>query len=85
MKKVLLMLAAVGALSAFAAVDSKAAPAALAGIDNGSGSEIVLVAQGCGRGWHRGPRGRCVRNMGPGYGGCWWRRGPYGRWVLVCR
>lgn len=85
MKKVLLLLAIVGAISAFAAVDSKAAPAGPAGIVNGSNSEIVLVAQGCGRGWHRGPRGRCVRNTGPGMGACWWTHGPHGRWVRVCR
>ena len=83
MKKLLIMLATVGAMSAFAAVDSKAAPAGPVAV--GTGSDIVLVAQGCGRGWHRGPRGRCIRNTAPGHGACWWRRGPYGRWVLVCR
>ena len=25
-------------------------------------SQVVGVAGGCGRGWHRGPRGRCWRN-----------------------
>lgn len=83
MKKLLVMLATVGTISAFAAGDSKAAPAGPVSI--GTDSDIVLVAGGCGRGWHRTARGRCVRNVGPGYGACWWVRGPYGRWRLVCR
>lgn len=83
MKKLLVMLATAGAVSAFAAASSKAAPAGPVSI--GTGSSVVLVAEGCGRGWHRIPNGRCVRNIGPGFGACWWRRGPYGRWVMVCR
>jgi len=27
-----------------------------------SQSALTLVMQGCGRGWHRGPYGRCRRN-----------------------
>ena len=83
MKKMLMLLATVAAISAFAATDSRAAPAGLVGVD--TGSNVTLVAGGCGRGWHRGPRGACVRNMGPGMGACWWVRGPYGRWRMVCR
>ena len=25
-------------------------------------SQVIAVAGGCGRGWHRGPRGGCRRN-----------------------
>jgi hypothetical protein len=56
---------------------------------SGVGSNITLVAGGCGAGFHRGPNGGCRRNGGavvvaPGYhyhGGrrCWWRHG-----VRVC-
>jgi hypothetical protein len=46
-------------------------------------SNIQLAAQGCGRGFHRGPYGGCRRNMSPRWP-CWWRRGPYGRWFMVC-
>ncbi len=46
-------------------------------------SDIVLVAEGCGRGWHRGPFGGCRRNLSPEWP-CWWVRGPFGRWRLVC-
>lgn len=82
MKKLLIMLATVGAMSAFAAANSNAAPAGPVSIGTGDG--VVLVAEGCGRGWHRAPNGRCIRNVGPGYP-CWWVRGPYGGWHMVCR
>ncbi|HEX5509698.1 MAG TPA: hypothetical protein VFX37_14450 [Pseudolabrys sp.] len=49
-----------------------------------AGSAVTLVAQGCGRGFHRGRFGRCVRNMSRAYP-CFWRRGPLGRWHLICR
>jgi hypothetical protein len=41
-----------------------------------SSGEIILVAQGCGPGMHRGPRGACrpLFNCPPG-----WHTGPYGR------
>jgi hypothetical protein len=53
-----------------------------------SSPHVVLVAGGCGPGFHRGPYGGCRPNGGPGvpywrgagwryYNGCW--RGPYGR------
>jgi hypothetical protein len=45
-----------------------------------TGSEILLVAQGCGPGWYRGPYGACHRfGYGPGlgyFGPGWGRRGP---------
>jgi hypothetical protein len=55
-----------------------------------TGSNVTLVAGGCGAGFHRGPNGGCRRNGGgavvvaPAYhyhGGrrCWWRHG-----VRVC-
>lgn len=25
-------------------------------------SQVILTSGGCGRGWHRGPRGKCRRN-----------------------
>lgn len=39
-------------------------------------SDIILVAQGCGPGFHRGPRGACrpLYNCPPG-----WHTGPYGK------
>lgn len=45
--------------------------------------DVVLVAQACGIGWHRGPYGGCRRNLSPVWP-CWWVRGPFGRWRLVC-
>lgn len=51
------------------------APVAPAADQAGSG-EIILVAQGCGPGFHRGPYGRCrpLYNCPPG-----WHTGPYGK------
>ena len=51
---------------------------------SGAGPEIILVAGGCGAGFHRGPNGGCRRNGGyvaaPAYHRhCWWRGG-----VRVC-
>lgn len=48
------------------------APAA----DQAASGEIILVAQGCGPGFHRGPRGVCrpLYNCPPG-----WHTGPFGR------
>jgi hypothetical protein len=75
--------AAVG-LFALAAVPVYAMPIApLSGLE----PNVVLVAGGCGAGFHRGPNGGCRRNGGyaaPVYhyhGGrrCWWRGG-----VRVC-
>jgi hypothetical protein len=60
---------------------AEAAPIAPAGMT--TKSNIIQTAQGCGRGWHRGPRGGCRRNVTPNWP-CWYVRGPYGRWRLVC-
>jgi hypothetical protein len=51
-----------------------------------SASDVTLVAQGCGPGMNRGPRGGCLPNYGRrGYGpprhggaGCVMQRTPYG-------
>ena len=41
-----------------------------------SNGAIMLVADGCGPGWYRGPGGACHRfGYGPGPG--WWQRGAY--------
>jgi hypothetical protein len=67
MLKRLSILAAAGAFAAVLASPAQAlTPAPLAGIvlDNAT-ADIIQVAQGCGRGFHRNRRGRCVRNVGP--------------------
>ena len=44
--------------------------------DQAVSGEVILVAGGCGPGWHRGPYGGCrpMYNCPPG-----WHTGPYGR------
>jgi hypothetical protein len=84
MRRLLLSISAAATL-AFAASSSQAIPLA-SDVDGVSAPHVILVAGGCGLGWHRGPYGGCRRNGGPGpywrgpgwryYGGCW--RGPYG-------
>jgi hypothetical protein len=80
MKCALFALAAVGLALTFAGDQTQAAPLAPA---VSTSSNIVLAAQGCGRGWHRARYGRCVRNWSPAWA-CWWVRGPYGRIHMVC-
>ena len=51
----------------------------LAPVSNG---DVIEVAGGCGRGWHRGPYGGCRRNYAkPWLHACprGWYPGPYGR------
>ena len=52
-------------------------------VDQGE-SQIELVRQGCGAGFHRGPYGGCRKNVAPrgpwGRNACWWRGG-----VKICR
>jgi hypothetical protein len=62
------------------------------------GAEVTRIAQGCGPGMHRGPRGGCLPSYGPrGYGpprvygpprhggaGCIMQRTPYGL-RRICR
>ncbi|CCD96652.1 conserved exported hypothetical protein [Bradyrhizobium sp. ORS 375] len=54
----------------------------LAAIDTGTNPEVIQVAGGCGRGWHRGPYGGCLRNFAnPAAHACprGFHIGPYGR------
>jgi Spy/CpxP family protein refolding chaperone len=61
MRKELALLASVAALFTFIAASAQAMPAAsLAGASNSD--QVIHVAEGCGRGWHRGPHGHCRRN-----------------------
>ncbi len=82
------LLISTAAMLTFAASAVQAMP--LSGDVGGISSPyVVLVAGGCGAGFHPGPYGHCVRNgaaavvpywRGPGwryYNGCW--RGPAGR------
>lgn len=62
MKHAFAILAA-GAFLLFAGSGLRAAPVAPAGAS--AKSDIVLVAEGCGTGWHRGPYGGCRRNLSP--------------------
>lgn len=88
MRKSMLFISA-AAMLGFAASAAQAVPLSgnLGGI---STPDVVLVAGGCGPGFHRGPYGACRPNgvvvapapywRGPGwryYNGCW--RGPGGR------
>ncbi len=87
MRKLVLSLSA-GAMLALAASAVQAMPLS-ANADGASSPDVVLVAGGCGAGFHRGPGGGCIPNhavvvrpywQGPGwryYNGCW--RGPAGR------
>lgn len=78
MLKKLSMLAAAGAIVTLLAPAAQAMlPAPIS-----PGSDIITVAQGCGPGFHRGPRGVCRPNRGPV---CRSWRGPHGRWHRVCR
>jgi hypothetical protein len=40
-------------------------------------SDVILVAEGCGIGFHRGPWGGCQPNVSP-YWPCHWVRTPWG-------
>jgi len=65
-----------GLASLTAAAAAPLAPV-LPAIDQGASSaEIILVAQGCGPGFHRGPYGACrpLYSCPPG-----WHTGPYGK------
>lgn len=50
----------VASLGVLTAVSSQAMP--VAGIDQAPLSMVTTVAGGCGPGFHRGPRGGCLRN-----------------------
>ncbi len=50
------------ALVSLAGPSAQAMPVAPGKSAVSSSSDTVLVAGGCGRGWHRGPYGGCRRN-----------------------
>jgi len=61
-------------LSLAAVPASRAMP--LAPLDQAAAADTILIADGCGLGWHRGPYGACrpLYNCPPG-----WHPGPYGK------
>jgi hypothetical protein len=64
MRYIIAAIALVAVVNLFGIGSSSAAPAngqAIAGIA-GQSSQVIHVAGGCGRGWHRGPHGHCRRN-----------------------
>ncbi len=72
-------LVAAGAFVALLAPAANALPLAPLSSDAG----VILVAQGCGPGFHRGPAGRCRPNL-VGRSHCRWIRTAYGP-RRVCR
>ena len=57
MRKEIALIASIAALFTFIAWSAQAMPAApLKGV-SAAGQQTIQVAGGCGRGWHRGPRG----------------------------
>jgi len=84
--KGLLFAAALGAATLLS-VSAQALPlsSSAQALSSAVSSDVVQVAQGCGRGYHRGPAGHCRRNLSAAEGACWWVRGPAGGWRLVCR
>jgi hypothetical protein len=84
MMRACLVAAAFGAAALYG-VSAQAFPASSQlGLSSGEGN-VIQVAEGCGRGWHRGPAGHCRRNTSPAQGACWFVRGPGGAWHMVCR
>jgi len=61
MRKGLGLFVALGIISFFA-FDAHAMPASSLKAVSKNTDQITLVAGGCGRGFHRGPRGRCIPN-----------------------
>ncbi|WP_315719655.1 MULTISPECIES: GCG_CRPN prefix-to-repeats domain-containing protein [unclassified Bradyrhizobium] len=66
----------VGLFSLSTAQAAPLAPITPAMVQGASSAEIIQVAQGCGPGFHRGPRGACrpLYNCPRG-----WHTGPYGK------
>jgi hypothetical protein len=60
----LYVLSAAIAVATFAAVEAQAFPIAPA--TTGASNDVILVAGGCGPGFHRGPRGGCRPNVAAG-------------------
>ena len=48
------------AVGSFLSVSAWALPTAP--LDSKANSDVILAAEGCGPGWHRGPFGHCVRD-----------------------
>jgi predicted ABC-type sugar transport system permease subunit len=71
------------ALSLCTIVGSNASAAPLAPSTHAAQLPIIAVAGGCGAGWHRGPFGRCVRNLTPIWR-CWFAPTPRGM-RKICR
>ena len=65
------------ALGATVSVAATAAQALPATANDGAQAapKVILVAGGCGLGFHRGPYGGCRPNLGRFYGHPGWRRG----------
>lgn len=57
-----LFLAGAIALLGMSAASAAAANNAAIAKASSQANLVISVAGGCGRGWHRGPRGRCIRN-----------------------
>jgi hypothetical protein len=62
MHKGIALLAAIAALFTFIAFGAQAMPVAPLKAVAKTADQVTPVAGGCGRGWHRGPQGRCRRN-----------------------
>jgi hypothetical protein len=75
MKKLLAASAFALGLSLLGATASQAMPLGPV-VDQTAAPDVILVAGGCGPGWHRGPYGGCrpMYNCPPG-----WHSGPFGR------
>lgn len=58
----LLMVFAVLSVAAIASSRAEAVPATASSQASNSGSQTILVADGCGRHYHRGRHGRCRHN-----------------------
>jgi hypothetical protein len=85
MRRALAVLTILSALGGFSTMNAGAAP--IGALSVSPHSDVVLVADGCGRGFHRNRFGICRHNVGPHHGRCWWvrRHHRHGERRLVCR
>jgi hypothetical protein len=81
MRKAFITFGSLIALLGFAIAPASASP--IGPIQVNPASNIILVAGGCGLGWHRGPFGGCVPNHARRRYVCRWVYGPYRRF-RVC-
>jgi hypothetical protein len=78
MRKTFIALASFTALLGFAIAPANALP--IGPIQPNPGANIILIAGGCGAGFHRGAYGHCVPNyVHRRHEVCRWVYGPYGR------